>query len=400
MKTVNVGGFHVASRGSVFVNWTSGKRIVAVAMLVTLIVISGCAKQQTGSAPPPVVKVIEVRPQRVPLPLEFVGQVEALNEVQVRTRVSGQIVKRYVSGGQYVKQGQALFQIDPQVYEMNVLDAGGQLADAEAAMSRNRQNLARLEKLLTANAISQQQYDNALAEDKQLAARVHSAKARLSRAELDLKETLVLAPIEGQMDTSNLSVGNYVQQGVTVLVTLSAPDPVLVRFSLSENEYLRLVKSESTASSQADSHSLQIALEDGSVYPFKGKVVQSDRGLASGTGTLTLKAQFPNPKGLLLPGMFARVQAIAETRSDAILVPQRAVQDLMGKSMITVVGDGDKAEMRAVTTGPRIGRLWLVEEGLNRGERIVVDGVQKVRPGEIVKAETVSIEQYTNTKAK
>ena len=379
--------------------WTNDKAVPVAVALLFLIFSSGCGKSQTSSAPPPVVKVIEVRQQIVPITLEFVGQVEALDEVQVRTRVSGQIVKRFVPGGQYVKQGQALFQIDPQVYEMNVLDASAQMADSEAALSRVRQNVARLERLVLADAISRQQYDNALAEEKQLIARVNSAQARLRRAELDLKDTIVVAPIEGQMDTTNLSVGNYVQQGVTVLVTISAPDPVLVRFSLSENEYLRLVRNES-AVSQPDDDPLQIALEDGSIYPFKGKVVQSDRGLASGTGTLTLKAKFPNPKGLLLPGMFARVQAVTETRSNAILVPQRAVQDLMGKPMITIVGEGEKTEMRAVTTGVRIGRMWLVEEGLKSGERIIVDGVQKVRPGETVKTETVPIEQYTNMKTK
>lgn len=379
--------------------WTNDKAVPVAVALLFLIFSSGCGKSQTSSAPPPVVKVIEVRQQIVPITLEFVGQVEALDEVQVRTRVSGQIVKRFVPGGQYVKQGQALFQIDPQVYEMNVLDASAQMADSEAALSRVRQNVARLERLVLADAISRQQYDNALAEEKQLIARVNSAQARLRRAELDLKDTIVVAPIEGQMDTTNLSVGNYVQQGVTVLVTISAPDPVLVRFSLSENEYLRLVRNES-AVSQPEDDPLQIALEDGSIYPFKGKVVQSDRGLASGTGTLTLKAKFPNPKGLLLPGMFARVQAVTETRSNAILVPQRAVQDLMGKPMITIVGEGEKTEMRAVTTGVRIGRMWLVEEGLKSGERIIVDGVQKVRPGETVKTETVPIEQYTNMKTK
>ncbi len=379
--------------------WTNDKAVPVAVALLFLIFSSGCGKSQTSSAPPPVVKVIEVRQQIVPITLEFVGQVEALDEVQVRTRVSGQIVKRFVPGGQYVKQGQALFQIDPQVYEMNVLDASAQMADSEAALSRVRQNVARLERLVLADAISRQQYDNALAEEKQLIARVNSAQARLRRAELDLKDTIVVAPIEGQMDTTNLSVGNYVQQGVTVLVTISAPDPVLVRFSLSENEYLRLVRNES-AVSQPEDDPLQIALEDGSIYPFKGKVVQSDRGLASGTGTLTLKAKFPNPKGLLLPGMFARVQAVTETRSNAILVPQRAVQDLMGKPMITIVGEGEKTEMRAVTTGVRIGRMWLVEEGLKSGERIIVDGVQKVRPGETVKAEIVPIEQYTNMKTK
>ena len=375
--------------------------VVCFASAFVFLSLAGCGKSQTGEAPPPSVKVIELKYQKVPIVLEFVGQIEPMEEVQVRTRVSGQIVKRFVPGGHYVKKGQPLFQIDPQLYEMSVLDAKAQLADAEAALSRARQNLARREKLVAVDAIPRQEYDNAIAEEQQLLARAGSAQARLAKVELDLKETTVIAPIEGQMDTTNLSVGNYVQQGATVLVTISSPDPVLVRFSLSESEYLRIIKATPPASLEPEeTDPLEIVLEDGSVYPARGKVVQSDRGLAAGTGTLTLKAQFPNPKGMLLAGMFARVRATSEVKSDAILVPQRAVQDLMGKPMVTLVGEGEKTEMRAVTSGVRIGRLWLIEEGLKPGERIIVDGAQKVRPGEVVKAELVTIEQYSDIKAK
>lgn len=388
--------------------------------------VAGCGDKQTGAAPPPVVKVIEVSRQNVPIILEFVGQVEPLEEVQVRARVSGQIIKRFVPGGQYVQKGRPLFQIDPQPYEMSVLDARAQQADSSAALSRTRQNLARLEKLMAVDAVPRMEYDNALAEEKQLVARLQSSDARLAKAELDLKETTILAPIEGQMDTTNLSIGNYVQQGTTVLVTLSSPDPILVRFSLSEGEYLRFVQMEPVkpeperdkgiagaprgreftltqpepANQEPDPEPLQIVLEDGGVYPHKGKVVQGDRGFSAGTGTLTLKAQFANPKGLLRPGMFARVRATTERRADAILVPQRAIQDLMGKAMVYVVGEAEKTEMRAVRTGVRIGRLWLVEEGLKSGERVIVDGNQKVRPGEVVKAELTSLEPYAKIDAK
>ena len=369
--------------------------------IAIMIPVFGCGQEKAAGPPPPQVRAIEVKSQRVPIILEFVGQVESAQEVQIRARVSGLVMQKYVPGGQDVKQGQVLFQIDPDAYEMNVLDAQGQLADAQAALRQQQQNLARMTRLVAAGAAPRQEYDNAVEQEKQLAARVNSVQAKLNKTKIDLDNTKIVAPISGRMDTNNLAVGNYVQQGTTVLATVSSIDPILVRFSLSESEYLYHVKhAVDTQNTGEDTDDLDLVLEDGSVYAHRGRITQADRGLSAGTGTLTLKAQFPNITGLLRAGMFARVRATIEMRDHAILVPQRAVQDLMGKSMLTIAGEGDKAEVRAVRTGVRMGHLWLIEDGLKPGERVVVDGIQKVRPGQLMKVEVVSIDEYTPKKDK
>ena len=357
--------------------------------------VSGCGQGKGSVTPPPQVKAIEVQKQKVPIVLEFVGQVEPQQEVQIRARVTGQVMQKFSPGGQSVKKGQALFLIDPEPYEMNVLDAQGQLADSQAALRQQQQNLARMSRLVEAGAVPRQEYDNAVEQEKQLAARVNSMQAKLKKTNIDLENTRIVAPISGRMDTNNLAIGNYVQQGTTVLATISSTDPVLVRFSLSESEYLYFMKNFKESQNDEDTDDLDLVLEDGSVYAHRGRVTQADRGLTSGTGTLTLKAQFPNTSGLLLSGMFARVRVTTEVREDAILVPQRAVQDLIGKSMITIAGEGDKAEVRSVKTGARMGNLWLIEEGLKPGERVVVDGIQKVRPGQQMNVEIVPIDQYS-----
>lgn len=368
---------------------------------VASMLLSGCGQSKGAAPPPPQVKAIEIKKQKTPIILEYVGQVEPLQEVQIRARVTGQVMQKLVPGGQYVKQGQPLFQIDPEQYEMNVLDARGQLADAQASLRQQQQNLSRMTRLVAAGAAPRQEYDNAVEMEKSLSARADSMQAKLNKTRIDLANTNIVAPISGRMDTGNLAVGNYVQQGTTVLATISSIDPVLVRFSLSEGEYLSFIKNfKETQNPQEDSDDLELVLEDGSLYAHKGRVTQVDRGLSAGTGTLALKAQFSNTSGMLLPGMFARVRATVEEREGAILVPQRAVQDLMGKSMITLAGEGDKAEIRAVRTGPRMGNLWLIEEGLNPGERVVVDGAQKVRHGQTMQVEVVSIDQYIPKKAK
>ena len=372
--------------------------LIIAAVAATL---AGCGQSKGAAVPPPQVKAIEIKKQKTPIILEFVGQVEPLQEVQIRARVTGQLLKKYVPGGQMVKQGQSLFQIDPEQYEMNVLDAKGQLTDAQASLRQQQQNLSRMTRLVAAGAAPRQEYDNAVETAKSLSARVDSMQAKLNKTNIDLANTTIVAPISGRMDTGNLAVGNFVQQGTTVLATISSVDPVLVRFSLSEGEYLRFMKNyQPQQTAPEDTDDLELALEDGSLYAHKGRVTQVDRGLSSGTGTLTLKAQFSNSTGFLLPGMFARVRALVEEREGAILVPQRAVQDLMGKSMITLAGEGDKAEIRTVKTGPRMGSLWLIEEGLKPGERVVVDGAQKVRQGQAMQVEVVSLDQYIPKKAK
>lgn len=362
----------------------------------------GCGSSKGVAPPPPQVKAIEVKAQNTLIVLDFVGQVEPLQEVQIRARVTGQLLKQFVPGGQSVKNGQPLFQIDPEQYEMNLLEAEGQLADSQAALRQQKQNLSRMTRLVEAGAVPRQEYDNAVEMEKSLTARVKSMQARLNKTRIDLANTNIVAPISGRMDTGNLAVGNYVQQGTTVLASISSTDPVLVRFSLSEGEYLGFIKNykANPNASQGEVDDLELVLEDGSLYNQRGRVTQVERGLSAGTGTLTVKAQFPNSSGILLTGMFARVRAKIEERPNAILIPQRAVQDLMGKSMVTIAGEGDKAEVRVVRTGSRMGSLWLIEEGLKPGERIVVDGAQKVRSGQPMQVELVSIDQYIPKKGK
>ena len=206
---------------------------------------------------------------------------------------------------------------------------------------------------------------------------------------MHLGETNVVAPFDGRIDTNDLSVGNYVTAGQTVLATISNTDPVFVEFSLAENEYLKLLSAHNDAGG-ASLENLTIVLSDGSTYSEKGRVDQVNRSITQGTGTLSLKAEFPNPAKILLPGMFAHLQANSGTVHDAKLIPQRAVTELMYKKFVYVLGDDNKVSMREVTLGPRIGRLWLVESGLEGNETVVVEGINKIKQGSEVKPEPMT----------
>jgi len=201
-----------------------------------------------------------------------------------------------------------------------------------------------------------------------------------------LQDTLIVAPFSGRIDVNDLAVGNFVQAGQTVMATMSSVDPVFVQFSMSENEYLRLAQLGRGAGSADWGNSLKLVLSDGSQYPLVGRIEQVDRGLAQDTGTLTMKAVFDNSQKILIPGMFARVVAQGEVRQGALLIPQRAVQQLLGKTFVTVIGPDSKAESRPVNMGPRIGGMWIVEEGLTTADRIVVEGFLKTPPGTVMNA--------------
>lgn len=224
---------------------------------------------------------------------------------------------------------------------------------------------------------------------KQAQAAVDAQQALLENANIDLGETNVVAPFDGRIDTNDLSVGNYVTAGQTVLATISNTDPVFVEFSLAENEYLKLLSAHNDAGG-ASLENLTIVLSDGSTYSEKGRVDQVNRSITQGTGTLSLKAEFPNPAKILLPGMFAHLQANSGTVHDAKLIPQRAVTELMYKKFVYVLGDDNKVSMREVTLGPRIGRLWLVESGLEGNETVVVEGINKIKQGSEVKPEPMT----------
>jgi membrane fusion protein (multidrug efflux system) len=371
------------------------KKALVVSSIFTLLLAAGCSKKP-ASAPPSVVEVkaIQVAVQDTPITYEFVGEVAAKEEVQLRARISGNLVEKMVTGGTVVQKGQPLFQIDGRQYNASLLNSQAQLAQAEASYSRIRRDLARYQTLASQQAVAQQSLDSIAAEERQSAAQVEAMRALVEQAAINMQDTVIVSPIDGRIDVADPSVGTYIQAGSTVLATISSLDPVYVKFSISENDYLRFTRLGLNAAEWGKS--LKLYLSDGSQYPLEGKVEQIDRGLSQETASITVKAAFSNPNKLLLPKMFARVSFPGETRKGAMLIPQKAVQEMLGKTFVTVIGEGDKAETRNVKMGPRVGSNWIVEEGLTPGERVVVEGFLKVQPGMNVKVTLLGPDELKN----
>lgn len=345
--------------------------------------LSGCSKKPAGAPPQTVqVKAMQVIQKDTPVSYEFVGQVAAQNEVKVQARVSGNIVAKMVSGGATVYKGQPLFTIDRRQYDTALLNRQAQAAQAQASLSQARRDLVRYQSLYDQQAIPQQTLDNSVAQTQQFQAQVDANQALVQQAQLDLSDTVITSPLDGRIDIQDLSVGSYVQAGTTILATVSSVDPINVLFSISENEYIQYSK---IADAQKDNKNfgtdLELVLSDGSIYPLQGRIDQVNRSLSQETGTLSIKALFENPQHLLVPGMFARVRAKGEIRSGALLVPQRAIQELLGKNFVTIVGAEDKAESRPVKLGPKVGNMVVIEEGLNVSDKVIVEGFIKTPPG-------------------
>ena len=366
------------------------KKVMALALAIaSMLAVTGCGGKQAAGPAETLVKSMQVIKRDTPIVYEYSGFVEAQNEVQMKARVTGMITEKYVNGGDKVEKGQLMFVIDPRTYQATSWNYQAQVASAQADLSRVRRDADRYQKLYEQGAISKQTLDNTMAELEQSEAKVEAQKALLSSAQVDLGETNVVAPFSGKVSANDLAVGTFVTAGTTVLATISNSDPVRVKFSLAEAEYLKLVATKA-ADGTAPLENLTIVLADGSTYPLKGKLTQVDRSISEGTGTLTLKAEFDNPDKVLLPGMFAHLQANVGTKKDALLVPQRAVTEIMYKTFVYVVNSENKVEMKEVKLGARVGRLWVVESGLDGNENIIVEGTQKVKKGSAVKAEAMT----------
>ncbi len=336
------------------------------------------------------VKAMQIVAKDAPIVYEFIGEIEARETAQIKAKVAGNIVEKYVTGGATVKQGQPLFRIEARQYETTVLSNDAAVAESESALSQIHRDVLRYKELAANGAIAQQTLDTAVAQERQALARLEANRAKAQQARLDLRDTVVVSPIDGRIDVKDLSLGNYAKSGETVLATVSALDKVRVKFNMNENEYLKLFTRTQGIGALERGRQIKIQLSDGSEYPLPGEIEQVDSGMSSGNGAMTLKAVFDNPQKMLLPGMFARVLASGEIRQNAIVIPQRAVQELLGKAFVTVVGEGDKAEQRPVKMGPRIGANWVVEEGLNPGDRVIVEGAIKARPGTPVKVTMIN----------
>ena len=352
--------------------------------------VAGCgSKQQAAQQQGTQVKAMQVIQQDTPLTSEFAGQIVGKDEVKVQSKVSGRIVEKYVQGGQYVEAGQPLYKIDSRQYESAVLQANATLAQSEANLSNAQEDLARYQQLLGSDAIAQQKVANQQASVNAYNAAAAANAALLRNAQQDLDDTVVYAPISGQLAVDDVAIGTFASAGNTNLVTIGTSDPVYAQFSISETDYLKFANI-AAANGNGVSPDVSITLSDGTVYPLDGKIVESDRALSQNTGTLTLKALFGNPDGLLLPGMFARVRLTGEVVPNAILVPQRAVQQLLGKSFVMVVDENGKSEARTVTLGDKVGSYYIVKDGLTAADLVVVEGLSNLREGVDLNVTTVT----------
>lgn len=364
-----------------FIRSSRAKKALAAAVAATFVLsVAGCAKKQQAGGAATLVKTMQVIKRDTPIVYDYTGFVEAQQEMELKAQVSGQILGKYFKGGDTVTAGQTLYSIDQRTYQANLLNAQAGLANARASLANAALDAERYTALYNQNAVSKQVLDNAIMQRDQARAAVAAQEALVQNAQINMSETNVTAPFTGRIDTTALEVGNYVTAGQTTLATVSNTDPVFVKFSIAEPEYLRLsgTKNESGASSLDD---LTIVLSDGSTYELKGHVAEVNRGISDNTGTLTVKALFDNPERRLLPGMFAHLQAVGGTAEGALLVPQRAVVELMYKKFVYIVGADNKVVMKEVKLGPAVGRLFVVESGLDGSEIIVVEGTAKVRQG-------------------
>lgn len=375
----------------------SGKAAVAALAAVAVLSLAGCGQEKATAPQATLVRSMQVIKRDTPLVYDYTGFVQAQQEMELKAQVSGQITGKYFNGGDTVQAGQVLYTIDPRTYRANLLQAQANLANARAALATASVDAERYTKLYEQSAVSKQTLDNAIMARDQAQANVNAQEALVENAQIDMNETSVTAPFTGRIDTTALEVGNYVTDGQTTMATISNTDPVFVEFSIAEPEYLKLANAAVERGEAAPLENLSIVLSDGSTYGLSGRVAEVNRALTNNTGTLTIKALFDNPNRVLLPGMFAHVQATAGTKPDALLIPQRAVTEMMYKKFVYVIGADNKVEMREVTLGPRVGRLWMVESGLNGDENLVVEGTAKVSAGALVNPEPMTEAELDTT---
>ena len=374
-----------------FIRSSRAKKAVAAVLAATFIMAAaGCAKQGQQQAPQAtLVKTMQVIKRDTPLVYDYTGFVQAQQEMDLKAQVSGQITGKFFKGGDTVVAGQKLYTVDARTYHANVLNAQAGVANARAALAVASLDAERYTKLYEQNAISKQALDNVIMQRDQAMAAVNAQEALLENAQINMTDTTVRAPFTGRIDTNAVEVGNYVVAGQTSLVKISNTDPVYVQFTMAEPEYLKLSAAQD-GNGGAALDNLTAVLSDGSTYDIKGKIAEVNRGINDNTGTLTIKALFSNPARRLLPGMFAHVQATAGIKKDALLMPKRAVTEMLYKKFVYVVGSDNKVTMKEITLGPSVGRLYMVESGLNGDEVLVVEGTGKVRQGAEVKAQPMT----------
>uniref|UniRef100_I2Q681 RND family efflux transporter, MFP subunit n=1 Tax=Desulfovibrio sp. U5L TaxID=596152 RepID=I2Q681_9BACT len=370
-------------------------RFAFLPVLLTLLLLWGCGsgdkdkEKAAAKAPEAPAVMVQAAPPTVAdvaVTAEFVGRVAAKENVEIRARVEGYLRERLFTEGSLVKKGDLLFVIEARQYQENLQKAKAELARQQALLAKAQVDLTRFETLYKQRAVSRDEYDTRLTNQKELSANFDSARSAVETAERDLGYTRITAPIAGRIGKSLATIGNLVGKGDnTLLAEISSTDPMYVDFSISERDYLALAKAMAEKGGQDREYPLTLVLADDSVYPQTGEPDMAERAVDAKTGTLGVRGVFPNPTGFLKPGQFAKVRAVLDKRQGALLVPQRAVIDVQGSKSVYVVGKGDRIEARTVALGGVKDASFIIDSGLSPTDQVVVEGVSKVRPGTLVK---------------
>lgn len=366
--------------------------VLTTAVLIAALSLTGCSKPKPAAPPPggpPEVGIIVVKPERVSLTTELSGRTVPQQIAEVRPQVSGIILRRLFTEGSDVKAGQILYQIDAAAFEAAYASAKASQARVEASLVSLRLTEERYRDLVKAKVVSQQDYDTASAALRQAEAELAVAKAVVETARINLAYTTVKAPISGRIGRSLVTSGALVTASqATALATIQQLDPMYVDVTQSNAEMLRLKQSLANGVlKKSDSAPVKLLLEDGSSYPLAGTLKFSESTVDQSTGSVTFRALFPNPKQELLPGMFVRATLVEAVNENAVLIPQRGVtRTPKGDALVMIVGAEEKVEPRQITVVRTVGDSWLVSDGLKAGDRVILEGLQKARPGTPVKA--------------
>ena len=356
------------------------KRVMLAVAIAAAGLSAACKKSEAAKAPtpPPGVVVTAAVQQDEPIVREWLGTTEGDVNAEIRPKIEGYLLSRAYTEGSLVRQGQLLFEIDSRQARATLAAAQANLAQAQASLAKADRDVARYQPLAAQHAISQQELDNARSSQEAASASVGALRAAVEQARLNVAWTHVTSPISGIAGIAQAQVGNLVGPQ-SVLAVVSKVDPIRVSFPMSEQEYIRFQSVPAMRKAE-----LELVLADGSAHPHKGRITVSGRDVNVKTGTITVVGLFPNPGNVLRPGQFAKVRATTDVRKAAVIIPQRAVNELQGVYQVAVVGADNKAEVRPVKLGARVGSNWIVEEGLNAGEHVVIEGFSRVKNGQQV----------------
>lgn len=364
---------------------------VSLVVFTVAALLAGCGANKGQQKMAVSVNTYKLVAEDTPVTEEYSGTVAAMDKVPIQPKISGRVVEKYVRGGDVVTAGQPLFRLDSRQYDAALVQAQAAQAQSAVNLANQQMNLRRYQTLASQDAISQQTLTDQEAVTEQQNAAVEASAAQVQSAQDSVDDTIVYAPFSGKLNVDDVPIGTFATAGSTALVTVSSQNPVYIEFSISEAEYLRMVKKSKSNPGSWGEH-LKLRLSDQSIYPEEGRVVQVDHGMQGNSGSITVKALFANPDNVLIPGLYATVISDTQVQQKALLVPQRAVQQTLGKYFVAIVNENGEMQNKEVQPGPKVGNFWIINSGLQEGDTIIVDGFQKAN-------NAGQLEQHLLTKA-